>query len=422
MIRIFRPLSPRGLGLLVSVSAAAAAVVAAPQALAQRVVVSQSTSVGSGGPGGAMSMFDAPISSRQLEKYARLLSLTPDQTASAQELFKSQLADFQSAAEEARAAMDEIRAEFQESQDAEVFARRMPDVQRRLNAAREKFEKTLFDDMRLTLDEAQLARWPAMQEARRRDQFLPLGSLSGEAVDLFRVAESLSFPAETAAKVDPLLASYSAELDKALAAREQVRRNQPQLLGPGTTQRLDPSELQKQLEELREAGRKVRDVNARHARQIASVLSADEAARFDAEVRKASFPQVYREPSVLRQLAAAERFDDLSADQKQALAGLREKYQREAAPINDRWAAALKEHEDAGGGPVNLGGGGAMVIRMGGGEDEPQPLRDARSARQDLDRRTGDAVRAALTPEQAARLPAASRAPGARAGAAAGGG
>ena len=88
---------------------------AAPVAsvVAQQVQVFSSVAIGD-----SLGFSDgSSISNRNIDKYAKTLSFTPDQTDAAKALLEGYLAETKAASKEMQASMESAFAEFQESQD-----------------------------------------------------------------------------------------------------------------------------------------------------------------------------------------------------------------------------------------------------------------------------------------------------------------
>jgi hypothetical protein len=102
------------------------------------------------------------------------------------------------------------------------------------------------------------------------------------------------------------------------------------------------------------------------------------------------------------------KFDDLDPRQKDAIAALKESYERDLGTANDKWAAALVEEESSGAGGMMIGG--AQIMFMGD-QDQSGPVPEARKARRELDKKTMDALETLLTPTQKEKLPKTEQSP-----------
>jgi hypothetical protein len=206
--------------------------------------------------------------------------------------------------------------------------------------------------------------------------------------------------------LDPVLREaleeYEVELDRALRAKEGLAALADPVIGGGP---VDVEAIRRRAEQQREAGLRVKEVNERHARRLRELLPGEYRERFVQAVRRESFPSVYRPGRVVRTIESAERLEGVTSEQRQRLRELREQYEREVAPVNERLAAAIEaaEREGADSG-IMLGDGGVMRMTFGP-ERESGPLADARRARRELDDRFRQRVEQVLTPDQIKRLP-----------------
>jgi hypothetical protein len=218
--------------------------------------------------------------------------------------------------------------------------------------------------------------------------------LSGEAVDLVATVEELKL-AEISVDLGSVLDRYETDLDRALIDRDKVREERMAGMRGGGFN-FDMEKLRKDMAEIRKAGLVVCEVNQRYSRSIEATLPEDRRPEFAQQVRKESFPRIYRDTHAQKCLTAASGFDDLTADQRSAVQELVSTYEREVKSINTRWAEAVQASEAD-------GGGDPMAMFMGGGE-EPA-VADARKAKRELDKTTQDKLKAVLNEDQQERLP-----------------
>ncbi|MBM4109212.1 MAG: hypothetical protein FJ255_10455 [Phycisphaerae bacterium] len=370
---------------------------AAPAALArQEVRVGVTMASGEGGPGGGGNT----ISRRGVDKYAAALEMTSEQKEAAVALhegYQAAVGEVQRAFAESIA---EMRRSFEESQDPSVFGEKMPKARGEQRAKLAALEKSLLADLRAILTPDQAQRWSKVERLRRRETHLR-GMLSGESVDLTEVIAGLRL-GETDATLRDALEDYEHDLDRALKGKEAIAGGGEAALGGG---QFDIEAMRKAMNEQREAGLKVKEVNERHARKLREMLPETARERFAQAVRRESFPMVYRPSRVSRTLEAAEKLEGVTTEQRQRLREVREQYEREAGPLNDRWASAIEEAEKEGAeGGVMLGDGGMMRMSFGP-EQSDTPRAIARRARRELDDRFRQQVEKVLTPEQIKQLP-----------------
>lgn len=368
-----------------------------PPALAQqevRVGVTMSAA-GEAGMGGG-----SAISRRGVDKYAAALNLTADQKEAALALHEGYHATVTEAQKTFADALAEMRRSFEDSQDPSVFTEKMPKVRAEQREKLAAAEKSFLADLRTILTPEQDQRWGRVERLRRRELYLR-GMLSGESVDLTEVIAGLRI-GEPDSTLRDALEDYEADLDRALKGKEALAAGNEPVLGGG---QFDVEAVRKRMGEQREAGLKVKEVNERHARKLREMLPESAREKFTQAVRRESFPSVYRPSRVTRTLDAAERLDGVTGEQRQHLRELREQYEREAAPLNDRWASAVEEAEKAGAeGGMMLGDGGMMRMSFGP-EQADTPLANARRARRELDDRFRQQAEKILTPEQVKQLP-----------------
>lgn len=349
---------------------------------------------GMGGMGGGQ-VFEAPITSRDMEKYAEILELTEDQREAVAALLEANQQEFNEKAAEARTKLEALREEAREARDPSIW-RDMGAQMESFRKARAAMETGFFNDMKAVLTPAQAEKFPRIERQRRREQTIGFGLMSGERADLVRIVGELELPADQQSQVEPVLQQYEVDLDRELQNRNKLfEENQSrvrEMFEQGAT-----DEMQRVLEQGREASTRVRDVNRRYARQIESLLPDEPRERFSERVRRESFPMIYRPSFASRVVDAAAAIEDLDDNQKAAIASVRDSYTRESTTLNRQLEQATVKQEET----LTVQDLMSRGFR-GMGSEETESLRDKR---RELDSSTMDKIRAILTPEQAEKLP-----------------
>lgn len=382
-----------GLGLSAMVLAVLAG--ASREASAQQTMSVRATSP-MGGRGGGQ------VTKRSMERYADLLGLDRTQRETALAIHEGYSATCEQARKSQREAMDELRRSAEDTGDHGVFMEKMPAVQKKSRETTQAAEKSLFSDLKSLLTSEQEANWARVERMRRRETGLR-GGLSGESLDIADVVHTMKLPAEPAQLVAPMVEDYESAMDSHLKAKEAAQSEAP-AFEPGKP--MDVEAMQKQMESSRQMGEKIVQLNATTAEKIKAALPEDLQQKFADEVKRRSFPSVYRESRVAKDLDAALAMSDLDESQRERLKEIKAAYARDLGPVNNRWADAIRESEQSGQeGGMALGGGGFISMRMG---EEPEGLREARKARREMDEKARERLKSVLRPEQQEKLPKAS--------------
>ncbi len=356
------------------------------------------------GGGGDMSQYMAPITKKAVESYATLLGMDKEQKEAAIALQEGYRSSFKQMQADIQKTTKEMMEKIQDSGDWSSMGKEMAKMGKDMTEKMEKLEKGFLDDVKSLLNDKQKENWPRVERTRRRDTALRMTLMAGQNVDLVKMLQSVGVktdaPPELAEQVD----RYEIEMDKALKAFEvwgkDQQSKQVKAMEDGGMN-FDMASIQAMMKEMANMARGMRDTNRQYAKTIQAMLPADKRAKFDYEIKKKSFPRVYKESYAIRAISEAEKFNDLDAGQKESLATLKDGYVREQEALNKTWAAAIEDREEKLGGTM----GAMMAGFMPGEKDKKDDVGDARKARKELDQRTKDKLLTILKEDQKSRLP-----------------
>ncbi len=333
---------------------------------------------------------------RSVEPYAKLLGLSKDEAEAAAVLHEAYLQACREAGEERRKKFAEMREGGPEAAMARV--QELPKI---MEAYRERVaaaEAQFFDDLAVVvMAEAKPELWEAAQRMRRREVGLRSSPMGGAAVDLVEVVDSLKLPAAVAAEIGPSMLDYELAIDRQIQARDRaVVKEEP--LVPGRVMSIE--EIEERNRPVREATIKLREVNEQHARRIQAALPAEYREAFDEAWRKRAFPFIYKATQTERELAAAEGFADLTTEQREQVALLREAFERDLKRANEALESAMREEDEKG----MVGPGGARV-RLFNGPREDTALDLAKKAKAEMAAAARERLGRILNEGQKKRLP-----------------
>lgn len=369
---------------------------------------------GNGG-GGGFGMFrnalEKPtLNERDLESALIGLNLTEDQREAVTALVDGYQEQAEQVAQQSRqarqSAMEAMRDGGPEAA-AEAWQKTAED-QKKWRTEREKLDASLLSDVQAILTPEQTSKWESVRRQVVRSQSMRQGLLAGERVDVLVLVNKLELTEQDREQLRPVLEQYELDIEREIAARDRVTNEAVSSFEPA--QLFDPEkreDLTKRMEARREASEKVREVNSRFAKQVAALLPEASRVQFDRAYKEASFPDVYRTTQAGRALTAAEGFGDLTADQRLAIADLYDSYTQQVERLRPRLEEATLEAEKNFSIANALSGMGPGQ-RMRGAEgrnNQPDPQRELRQERRELDDKALADLKKILSVEQAARLP-----------------
>jgi len=360
------------------------------------------------GFGGPDMMGMMSISKRSLDSYAVKLGFTPEQAEALRALHEGYRSEAKKAADEFGKAQRDAMREAQEEQDwgamGKVMATEGAKLQERMQAA----EKQFLDDFRSLCTEEQAAKWPSVERARRRDQFMRIGMVSGAGVDVLAAADRTKTAMAGSEAYDAVAEQYELEIDRRLTEFKRVQEEMQAAQMKQAEDGFDLSKMQEMMAKAQEMLRPIveistslRDTNREYARKLGDLMSEADRAKFGAEIDLRTHPRVYRPSHTAKSLEAALKLKDLTPEQTEQVRVLRDSYSADARGLNTRWASAIEEQEAKNGGTF-----GVMTMSfMGGGDEGADPVRDARKARRDLDKQVLERLNGVLTETQREQLP-----------------
>jgi Spy/CpxP family protein refolding chaperone len=349
------------------------------------------------------------ISRRSVDAYAKLLQLDADQKAGAVALFEGYQAGMKEVGEGSKKAMEKMQERMrEEGMEPAIFKQLETDMQP-LTKRAEELESGFFSDLKALLTPEQAGRFDKVDRHRRRDKQMRFALASGSRANLLEVVDAIKAP-EDNKELNDALESYEMELDRVLIARESAMKGleedgkKIQEKAMEGMKNMDFSAIMaesiKMMKKGKELEKPLREVHKTHARRIAEHLPADKQADFQREFKLRSYPRIYRESDVSKQMKAALGFTDLTPEQKTRIEEIRASYEKDLGPLNQQWAAAVEVKEDK------------LIVNMPMmPSQEEDPTVEPRKARRELDKATRTKLREVLTDEQKERLPKETRNP-----------
>jgi hypothetical protein len=352
--------------------------------------------------GGDLTQFVTPVSKKSMNAWAQMVGMDKDQKDAALALLEGYQSQHKAMVEEMQKSFKEAQEKIQESGDWASMQKEMAAGGKKLTEKMEKLEKGFLGDVKSLLNEKQAENWPRVERARRRENGLRMGFMAGQNVDLEKMLANVQVTPDSNPELMDLVLRYEADMDRELQAFETWGKDQQAKQADMKPEdMMDPSKWTAVLKEMGDLAKKMKDVNRQYAKSMQAVLPAEKQAKFDLEVKRKSFPRVYREAYVEKAMSEADKFSDLTPEQKDSIASLRAGYVREAEGLNKDWASAIEAKEEKHGGSI----GAMMSGMMGGGGGEKDEVKEARAARKELDDRTKERLLAVLKEDQKSRLP-----------------
>lgn len=350
----------------------------------------------------AMSDFDgmgSGLRKSSVESMMATLNLPPEQRKTVLDLFST----FKGQISDASAKM----MEFQKSMAGggvggmptkENMAKAMEAYENFSNHKAE-LEARFMEDFKSVLTPEQAALWPKVERRRRLADASAMGQIGGGTINLVTVAEQTLNFENLPNEAEPVIDQYEQEMDTAitglLAWRAGIEKRMKEI-GEKMAE-MSMEEQQKfgmeMMGEMRAKSAPANEVNNRSLPKIAAVLPEPLRDRFQIAYYRAAYFQFFdRGPGIEKAFDAAAKLEGLTDEQKSALADIHKAHDAETLALYRTTAQQRdKELAEATDQTAMFSGPSLQTFMQKGPE---------------ITKATVTKVRAALTPEQLAKLPA----------------
>ncbi len=399
---------------------------------------------------GTMGQVPDPITSRDLDDYARRLALSAQQRGAIEQFHEAYKAQF-------AALRDNEIEKFLSGSTSNAGGGRGPgggggggramgmlfgntdrksieDAQRQLNSINERIkglDNSLFDQIQGLLIDDQIVLLTGVRQTRERQRYRTgLSRVAGFSnpstqVDLTELMANLTLSADEKTNASPIITTYETSLTSATkklhddAAESTVTMlDKLEKLGFTSDTMQDPNRRGEMFEAFRtvwgeitakinERASEISGLNRRTERSLVAVLAAENSRKLRDNFFRRAYPELRVSSNTARAYEVALTFEDLTEDQRAAITAMHDQYLDSLDRLNEQLADEIDAQRktrsgiDFGGG--GRGGPGGGRGGQGGGEnsDTMQKLRDQRSQLVDASRQQMEAL---LGPEKTEQL------------------
>jgi len=357
-----------------------------------------------GGDAGLADAFRQDFYRRDLVIFNDVLDLEEWQRPIVEVLLEDYAASFEAGLTAMRNEIAEMRVDA--AGDGQAIMERMMQPLEVWEQDKELLADQFLANVRTQLSPVQEARWPALERALRREKDLPQSELSGEGIDLVAVLAKVQVPPQVLDGIATVIDQYENDLDRALLAREQRMDS----LQPAVREAMQEMNFERGLQIMQQimaARVEVRSAQERGLEAIAAALPAEYAETFRREALEQAFPRVYGPNATISFIAAAKAIEDLTPEQLEGIEAIERDYLLQLDGVNTRMRDLYRVEE-----PREPQRRFERILQRQRGDaprrrtaGEPEAIRDLRGEREELGRRTREAILALLTPDQSSRLP-----------------
>lgn len=315
---------------------------------------------------GTMGMLPGPISTRELDGYAKRLALSPQQRRSLDALHDQYKQEFRALREgEIAQFLKEMRemdgGVMPKRKAIEDFLGKMDALSRKIAGLDNRF----LDQLQTSLTEEQLNMMPRVRMARQRGRMdnMQMIWMGGQRPsDVSEIAYALDLSAPDRAAADPFLAQYEARLTSEMEkmydnthkmilgmydALEKLGISEDAAQDPAQAEKIGQAMQQVWMDLMAKGQEQMAEMTTlgdQAERNITAAISPDAARSF----RNQYFRQIYPEAAFALYpndyvFAPALKRDDLTPEQREAVTAARDDMQRKLDAILDQVIAGIKE-------------------------------------------------------------------------------
>lgn len=208
----------------------------------------------------------------------------------------------------------------------------------------QQIKKSFLEDLKSLLSREEEARWPLAERELRRFKEMGGGRLSGESVDLVRLAETHGGEPAAGSELANVLGRYREEIDRALTARKEA-------LGIGEAAYKDAGEdyVKRGVawDAVHKARVAVQGVNDRYAKLIAAQLAEEKRAAFGQAYFEESFRAVCKPSRTEEYMKDALAVKTLTPEQRARLTAIQLDYDRRRMVVLRTMADGWRQYEEA---------------------------------------------------------------------------
>ncbi len=332
-----------------------------------------------------------PLTRRAVERYIKLMEGDKDQRDSILSLYKGYRDSVQQSISEATKKSEDFKKQ-QETAGAE--SRHLSDfkVIEAFVADAEKLETSFLDDFKSLLRPEQAAKFDSVLRSHRRETGIRFSVMAGEGMDLCRIATTAGVDRSNPA-IAEAFAEYEVATDRLMLEKRETFQKLFRTVAKSESagDMPDMEMMNTVMKDIMSQSSRIRDSNRKHARTIGSLLTESQLATWDQEIRKISYPRVYGRSIIAEAVEKSLKSEATSEESRVELRSILENYERDAQPINIRWATMIDEKQAS-----IADKGMAAVMMLGADPDANDSLMKARTARIELDARTLERVKATI--------------------------
>lgn len=307
-----------------------------------------------------------PISTQELNEYAKWLGLSDQQRQAAEKVHDGYKQEFRALRDgDIASFMNDMRAlqgaGMPRRKETEAFMKKMDDLNEKIASV----DNRLFDGLLPVLTDEQGALLPRIRMARERaryeDQQMMTGMFGQRPTDLSLIFRALDLPADVYGPADAVMASYETRLTSELGKLHgSVSRMVLDMLdimekqGFSEETMKDPEGAQKAMEAMQAAMREITKkgrerleeisgLNQRTYKSVHGMLPPEAAREFRQKYFERAYPEAGFSQGNETEFAHALKMPELSDEQKQGIAAARDETLKKLDAVMDETAAIIDD-------------------------------------------------------------------------------
>jgi len=356
----------------------------------------------------AMDMYSDALTRGDAEGFIKVLGLKPDQRQAVLDLFTAYRGQYDTATKKIREYQKSLQEKSGGGYDPKVWAEAGP-VYEQYSKHTKKLKESFLEDLKAMVPPDLMDNWVKIERRVRRKEGTRTAMFNSARADLVSIVEGVMgndpLPDELKAAMDRYEEDIDRSMNEMAQFRKELEAKQTEMMKDMANK--DAAEMQKMqlqiVKQMNEKSRKAAEVNTAAFKKLTPLVPENKRNRFQVAYYKSAYSMMEGmmpgQASLTKAVDKATKLSDCTGEQKQQIEATMEEHDKELLGVYEKYAQTMDKK-----------------MEEGSKSDDPTAVQqmyfdqtawmDLSTKKGEADRKAVEKLRAILTPEQLAQLPA----------------